>query len=716
MTPRSDDMDNIIQDFIIESNELLEQMEKDLLELEKDAHNLDLLNSIFRSAHTIKGSASFLGFDVLTKLTHHAEDVLNKLRKNEMEPTHEIVDMLFVVMDNMKQLLEQISKGEQESVDIADLIVKLEKASEEGSLPASVQAQDVHDDDETDADDGQPGYFKDEVLREVLQEFVIEAEENLDFLSQELVNWEKHKDNKEILNDFYRKIHTVKGSAGFIGVSQMAEVAHKIEDILNKIRDGVFTLERDLVDGMLEGIDKLQLINKDLKEGKQPQVETKSIMVKLAQLTGEAHKAEQIASDKNKDDVPVEQKNASALVKERGVEQTIRVDVKRLDQLMNLVGELVQAKNRLLRISGILSGSKDNEFIEQLSDNTANINFVTSELQMAVMKTRLLPIGKVFNKYPRMIRTLAREKNKEIDLIISGEETELDKSIVEYIGDPLVHILRNSVDHGIESPEERKRVGKPAVGTIYLSAYQEGDNIVIEVEDDGRGIDTKKIARKAIEKGVVDEASLRNMSENEILNIIFMPGFSTVEQVSNTSGRGVGMDVVRSNVQKLNGMIEITTEIGKGTKMKVRLPLTLAIVTALLVSVSDEIYSVPITSVIETSKVTRSEIRTINNKEVLNLRDMVLPLLRLSEIFEVPNQDVNKQDYYVVIVSVGGRRLGLLVDELLGREEIVIKSLSEYLGNIPGISGASTLGDGRVSLIIDVSGMAGMVKKELAGV
>ncbi len=716
MTPRSDDMDNIIQDFIIESNELLDQMEKDLLELEKDTQNLDLLNSIFRSAHTIKGSASFLGFDVLTKLTHHAEDVLNKLRKNEMEATPEIVDMLFVVMDNMKQLLEQISKGDPESVDIQQLIQRLEKASEDSVVQVpDVKIKDEHIDEDAE-DDAQPGYFKDEVLREVLQEFVIEAEENLDFLSQELVNWEKHKDNKEILNDFYRKIHTVKGSAGFIGVNQMAEVAHKIEDILNKIRDGVFTLERELVDGMLEGIDKLQLINKDLKEGKQPQVETKSIMIKLAQLTGEAHKHEQTSSDKNKDDIPVEQKNASALVKERGVEQTIRVDVKRLDQLMNLVGELVQAKNRLLRISGILSSTKDNEFIEQLNDNTANINFVTSELQMAVMKTRLLPIGKVFNKYPRMIRTLAREKNKEIDLIISGEETELDKSIVEYIGDPLVHILRNSVDHGIETPEERKRMGKPAVGTIYLSAYQEGDNIVIEVEDDGRGIDTKKIARKAIEKGIVDETSLRNMSENEILNIIFLPGFSTVELVSNTSGRGVGMDVVRSNVQKLNGMIEITTELGKGTKMKVRLPLTLAIVTALLVSVSDEIYSVPITSVIETSKVTFSEIRTINNKEVLNLRDVVLPLLRLSEVFDVPNYDVNKKEYYVVIVSVGGRKLGLLVDELLGREEIVIKSLSEYLGNIPGISGASTLGDGRVSLIIDVSGMAGMVKKEIAGV
>ncbi len=714
MVPRSDDMDNIIQDFIIESTELIEQMERDLLELEKDTQNLDLLNSIFRSAHTVKGSASFLGFNILTKLTHHAEDVLNKLRKNEMEAAPEIVDLLFAVMDNMKTLLEQISKGEPENANIDELIGKLQKASES----SVVVAVEHHDEDahEEEPDDGQPNYFKDEVLREVLQEFVIEAEENLDFLSQELVNWEKHKDNKEILNDFYRKIHTVKGSAGFIGISQMAEVAHKIEDILNKIRDGVFSLERELVDAMLDGIDKLQLITKDLKEGKQPQVDTKATLLRLAQMTGDAHKLEQVSKDKQKEDIPVEQKNAGALVKERGVDQTIRVDVKRLDQLMNLVGELVQAKNRLVRISNILSTVKDNEFIEQLNDNTANINFVTSELQMAVMKTRLLPIGKVFNKYPRMIRTLAREKNKEIDLIISGEETELDKSIVEYIGDPLVHILRNSVDHGIESPEERRRVGKPAVGTVYLSAYQEGDNIVIEVEDDGRGIDIKKVARKAIEKGVIDEASLRNMSDNEILNIIFLPGFSTVEQVSNTSGRGVGMDVVRSNVQKLNGTIEITTGIGVGTKMKVRLPLTLAIVTALLVSVSDEIYSVPITSVIETSKVTRSEIQTINNKEVLNLRDVVLPLVRLSEIFEVPNYDVEKQEYYVVIVSVGGRRMGLLVDELLGREEIVIKSLSEYLGNIQGISGASTLGDGRVSLILDVSGIAGSVKKDFVGV
>ena len=700
-----EDMDSIVQDFIIESNELLEKYESDLLQLEKTPDDDDLLNSIFRSAHTIKGSASFLGFDVLTELTHHAEDLLNKLRKHELKLTDEIVDVLFEVMDGMKNLLAQISAGEEETFDIKDTVAKVEAlASGKSIADSSNSSEAVQEKKEPQA---LPNYLQDEVLKDVLKEFVIEAEENLESFSEEMVNWEKHKDNKDILNDLYRKIHTVKGSAGFLGIDNMAELAHKIEDIMSKIRDGKLTLNAEMVDAMLEGTDKLVAIVKMLKEFKVPDVDVKDTINKLLSFTGESKKVEEKKKDapKAKPSVPVEKKSASTLVKEKGVEQTIRVDVKRLDELMNLVGELVQAKNRLIRIRQEVMGQYEGDTVEKLVDNISNMDFITSELQMAVMKTRLLPIGKVFNKYPRMVRTLAKESNKEIDLVISCEETELDKSIIELIGDPLVHLLRNSADHGIEPPEERERLGKPRTGTIYLSAYQEGDNIIIEIEDDGRGMDAQKIANKAIEKGLIDEATLRTMSQSEIINLIFLPGFSTAEKVSNISGRGVGMDVVRSNIQKLNGTIEVTTELGKGSKIKIKLPLTLAIVTALLVVVADEIYSVPITSVLETIKISKKEIKTINGKEVLNLRDIVLPLVRLSDVFDVPNADRDKDSFYVVIVGIGDKKMGLVVDELLGREEIVIKSLSEYLGNIKGIAGASTLGDGKVSLILDISGL-----------
>ena len=408
-----------------------------------------------------------------------------------------------------------------------------------------------------------------------------------------------------------------------------------------------------------------------------------------------------------------EKQTQSPAPKERksSIEQTIRVDVKRLDDLMNLIGELVLSKNRLLKIYDDVEERYEGEqFLEELNQVVSSVSLVTTDLQIAVMKTRMLPIGKVFNKFPRMVRDLSRELHKEIDLIISGEETELDKSIVEEIGDPLVHIIRNSCDHGIELPQERVAKGKPPKGTVQLKAYNEGNHIIIEIIDDGKGLDTDMLKMKAVEKGIISEKDADQMSDKEAFMLIFKPGFSTASQVTNVSGRGVGMDVVRSNIEKLNGIIEIDSEIDKGTTLKLKIPLTLAIIQSLLVSVQEEYYAIPLASVLETVRITPDEIQSVEGRSVLRLRNEVLSLVHLADLFDVERVFNMGEHAYVVIIGIAETKIGLIVDSLVGQEEVVIKSLGEYLKGIEGIAGATIRGDGRVTLIVDVGALMDMAK------
>ena len=393
------------------------------------------------------------------------------------------------------------------------------------------------------------------------------------------------------------------------------------------------------------------------------------------------------------------------------VEQTIRVDVKRLDHLMNLIGELVLGKNRLIKINDDVEERYEGEaFLEELNQVVSIVSLVTTDLQIAVMKTRMLPIGKVFNKFPRMIRDLSRELNKKIELEITGEETELDKSIVEEIGDPLVHIIRNSCDHGIETPEIRLASGKEESGTIHLKAYHEGNHIVIQIIDDGKGLDAEMLKLKSIEKGIITEKEADTMTEKEAFGLIFRPGFSTAAQVTSVSGRGVGMDVVKTNIEKLNGMIDIDSEVGKGTSMKLKIPLTLAIIQALLVGVQEEYYAIPLASVLETVRISKDEIYTVESRSVMRLRDEVLSLVHIGDIFEVERVFDNSEHAYVVVLGLAESKIGLIVDSLVGQEEIVIKSLGEYLKGIEGIAGATIRGDGGVTLIVDVAALMQMAK------
>ncbi len=546
--------------------------------------------------------------------------------------------------------------------------------------------------------------MKNDDMQELVQDFLVETNEIIENLDQDLVELENRQDDLDLLNKIFRGAHTMKGSSSFLGFDKLSGVTHHAEEILNKLRKGEIRVTREIMDVLLEFVDVTKKIVQDIENG--TDTTDSSDIVKKLKLANEGRIASSggsskpDATKKAAAPKPAVNQNKSA----GSSEQTIRVDVSRLDDLLNIMGELVLSRNRLAQLAFDLENKFENEYlIEQLAEATSQIGMNTTELQLAIMKTRMIPIGKVFNKFPRMVRDISRDQGKEIELIISGEETELDKSVVEAIGDPLIHMIRNSCDHGIEKPEVRKAKGKPEKGEVLLSAYHEGNHIVIEIKDDGAGMDPEKLKRKAIEKRVITPEEAASLDQNQAYALIFRPGFSTAEKITNISGRGVGMDVVRTNVEKLNGIITIESEIGKGSTFYLKLPLTLAIIQALLVEVANETFAIPLVSVVETVRISSNEIHSFEGREVLKLRDRVLSLVRLDEAFDL--EESPNDDLYVVVVALAEKQLGFIVDKLIGQEEIVIKSLGEYLGGNPGVAGATITGNGRVRLIIDVAGV-----------
>ncbi|GAA8186598.1 chemotaxis histidine kinase/response regulator CheAY2 [Helicobacter pylori] len=658
-----DDLQEIMEDFLIEAFEMNEQLDQDLVELEHNPEDLDLLNRIFRVAHTIKGSSSFLNLNILTHLTHNMEDVLNRARKGEIKITPDIMDVVLRSIDLMKTLLVTIR------------------------------------DTGSDTNNG-----KENEIEEVVKKLQAITSQNLEGAKEtsgtkEAPEKEAKKENKEKAKEEVKanKTPTAENPASDnpladepdLDYANMSaeEVEAEIERLLNKRQEA----------------DKERRAQKKQEDQAKPKQEVAPAKETPKTETPKAPKAE----TKTKAKADTEENKAPSI----GVEQTVRVDVRRLDHLMNLIGELVLGKNRLIRIYGDVEERYDGEkFLEELNQVVSSISAVTTDLQLAVMKTRMQPVGKVFNKFPRMVRDLSRELGKSIELIIEGEETELDKSIVEEIGDPLIHIIRNSCDHGIEPLEERRRLNKPETGKVQLSAYNEGNHIVIKISDDGKGLDPVMLKEKAIEKGVISERDAESMSDREAFNLIFKPGFSTAKVVSNVSGRGVGMDVVKTNIEKLNGIIEIDSEVGVGTTQKLKIPLTLAIIQALLVGVQEEYYAIPLSSVLETVRISQDEIYTVDGKSVLRLRDEVLSLVRLSDIFKVDAILESNSDVYVVIIGLADQKIGVIVDYLIGQEEVVIKSLGYYLKNTRGIAGATVRGDGKITLIVDVGAMMEMAK------
>ncbi|MDL0101803.1 hybrid sensor histidine kinase/response regulator [Campylobacter felis] len=618
-----EDMQEILEDFLVEAFELVEQIDHDLVELESNPEDLELLNRIFRVAHTIKGSSSFLNFDVLTKLTHHMEDVLNKARHGELKITPDIMDVVLESIDRMKTLLNSIRDNGNDSaigMDIEPICAKLTAISE-GDVSA---------------------------VASVSEEPKVEPKEEV--------------------------------------VPATPEPSVEPDVDVNQLSDSEIEAE----------IERLLKVRKAEDQARRAQ-KKKSAAPTTSKPTTET------GGEKK---VPASGGGSG------GMDQTIRVEVKRLDHLMNLIGELVLGKNRLLKIYDDVEERYEGEkFLEELNQVVSQLSIITTDVQLAVMKTRMQPIAKVFNKFPRVVRDLSRELGKQIELEITGEETELDKSIVEEIGDPIMHMIRNSCDHGVEDPATRKANGKPERGVVQLKAYNEGNHIVVEIIDDGKGLDVNELKIKALEKNLITEKEAGQMTDKEAFALIFKPGFSTAAKVTNVSGRGVGMDVVKTNIEKLNGVIEIDSELGKGSSFKLKIPLTLAIIQSLLVGTQEEFYAIPLASVLETVRVPIDNIYTIEGKNVLRLREEVLSLVRLSDVFGVKQVLESGDQTYVVIIGVAESKLGIIVDTLVGQEEIVIKSMGDYLQNIQGIAGATIRGDGRVTLIIDVGAMMDMAKE-----
>ncbi len=554
-------------------------------------------------------------------------------------------------------------------------------------------------------------------------------------LDEDLITLEKASDDTELMNRIFRSIHTIKGVSSFLGFDLLVKVTHKTEDVLNRLRKGELAVNPEIMDVILEATSLVKLLVSDIKAGTIQEREIDGTINKLipylldnSGVTRQAATAAAPTPNSAPAPAPTHApipapapapKPASDLVPKKvpappkpvegkggddlSDNSTVRVDVKRLDDLMNQVGELVLERNRMIQINQDLQQNdvQRPDFNEEFGKLTKRVGLVTSELQMQVFKMRMIPVEKVFKKFPRIVRSMARDLGKEVELQIIGEETELDRSVVDEIGDPLIHLIRNAMDHGLETPDVRLAAGKPRGGTLILSAVHEGNQIIISIKDDGNGINTDQVGRKAIEKGLITEDQFAGMSQREIFDLLFLPGFSTKDKATDLSGRGVGMDVVKTNIKKLSGLIEIKSTKGLGSEFILRLPLTLAIIQSLLVEVEGEIYSIPLSSVLEALRVDQRQFHQISGQEVLKLRDFVLPLIRLQKFFNVlPRGEIDNL-CFVVVVGAAEKRMGLVVTRLVGQQEVAIKSLGNYLAHIPGIAGSTVLGDGRVALIID---------------
>ncbi|NYE56872.1 chemotaxis protein CheA [Carboxydothermus ferrireducens] len=676
--------------FLDELEEKIQVLTDNLLLLEQSGEDdPKVLQEIFRAAHTIKGSSAVMGFTKMSSLTHEIENIFDKMRNNELKPTSSLINVLFEALDALKILRDEIVTENAEKYDTTEIIAKLKEAVAGTGAKSS----------ETQAPEGETAEFSGEEI-EKIREFELKGYQ----LSE--------------IKVYLDPAAVMKSVRAFIVLQQLKELGTVIktvpaEEILVKTEDF-----NDFIVYLATNEDEDRLQNILLTI---PEVERVEIIAKQLEDNIEARNEEQkvektdvkdIVSEKTatveKPAAEVKTKtSAVAPAEEKKVTQTVRVDVQKLDTLMNLVGELVIDRTRLLSVIDKLYtlSRENNELVETLAEISSHVGQITTDLQDVIMKARMLPIAQVFNRFPRMVRDLAQKLNKEVEFIVEGKETELDRNVIEVIGDPLIHLIRNALDHGIEPPEEREKLGKPRAGRLRLAAAYLENNIVITVEDDGRGIDPEAVRKKAVEKGLISEREAEMLSDKEAIKLIFRSGLSTAQKVNDISGRGVGMDIVKSQIEQINGEVQVESQVGKGTTFTIRLPLTLAIIRALLVEHQGQIYAFPLNFVQETLIAGQEELRKVSDYDVMLLRGKVLPLISLSKLFNLPEDQEQKQWYFVVILGTGNHRLGVIVDNLLGEQEIVIKSLGEYLGQVKGLSGATILGDGRIGLIIDARGI-----------
>lgn len=661
------DMTQYLDVFLEESKEHLSNLNQQLLTLEKNPGNQAALNEIFRAVHTLKGMSSTMGYEDLADLTHHMEDVLSDLKEGILQADSQVVDLLFQCLDRVQMTIEQIERTGTAGFNNQDLIKAL------GNVKADIF---------TTQDQGEVIAGAD-TIQIASQSFSFDLNEYDLTVLQEAASRGYQIIYLRIAVDPASLMKSVRAFMVFKVLEEDCEVL-KSNPPVPDLEDGKFD---DTFDIIIVTKQPANIIIDRLEHISEIRVDTYET-VDISQLA--VQQSTNTASQTTQ-----ETKEPSDIKGNQKIKQTVRVDIDRLDSLMNLVGELVMHKGRLEEIGSSRRIVELNETIEQ-------IDRISSDLQSVVMKVRMVPIEQVFNRFPRMVRDLAKELNKEIDFQIEGKETELDRTVIDEIGDPLIHLLRNAVDHGIESPAVRAQMGKPRIGTIVLRARHEGNNVLIEVEDDGSGIDFERVKQKAVDKGLVSSKEAEEMPNEKALELLFSPGFSTSDNVTDISGRGVGLDVAKNKIEALNGEIHVDSKLGQGTKFKIKLPLTLAIIQALMVSVRDEIYAIPLSSVDETTMLSPEDIKLIQGQEVMVLRGTVLPLYRLDSLLEVPGEK-QSDEMYVVVVSKGDKQIGLVVDGLIGQQEIVIKSLGKFLAGIPGIAGAIVAGDGNVRLILDIA-------------
>ena len=708
--------EDLFNEFISETRELLDNVDDRLVNLEKDPENKELLNEIFRVAHTIKGTAAFLELNSVSEFSHKLEDVLGLLRDGKIKLTSDLMDLLFEGFDTLRKFLDELEeKGEIETqptelekklINIVQTgkpetlfkeVPKEEKPKEEKPEKPKEGTKEIKKEEEKEiVEEKVPEGVGLEEFKAIVDEFINESEDLLRFCDEKLRELEKTPDNPEAIQEVMRVAHTIKGSASFLGLERISKLSGKLEEILFKVKESQLTMSGALAGVLLAGFENIKNLITGVKEHrKEPEVNIDPLIEKMDDLF------------KKKPEKP----KGKVTPKRPTIEETVRINVHHLDKLVDLMGEVMLRRNTLDEILRKLKQKYEDPLMDMFERTLGEIQRITEDLNYVIQRIRMLPVDRVFSKFPRMVRDLSRKLGKKVELEIRGEETTLDKTVLENIEDPLVHIIRNSIDHGIENEEERKKKGKPPIGKIILSAYHEGEKVIIEIKDDGRGIDIDKIRKKALEKRLATPEEISAMSDREVLRFIFEPGFSTKEKVSDMSGRGVGMDVVKANVERLDGHVEIDTEKDKGTTIKLMFPLTLAIIKALVVRVNDEYYAVPIGSVFKIVQVMWDEVKTIEGKEVLRLLDKIIPVVRLSELLGL-GEGPKGEKRYIVIVEESDKLVGLEVTELIGQEDIVKKALTEHANAPQCISGATIRGDGRVALILDIPELVHMITQE----
>ena len=682
-------MDNQYMDmFLDESHEHLQSLNEGLLRLEENMEEISVVNDIFRNAHTLKGMSATMGFAKIAELTHEMEDVLDLVRKEQLKLNEDIMDTLFKCLDSLEQMVDSVGNGEAEDVvDVSDLVAKLSSISK-GTPPPAAAPVAGGAAAAPAAGDASGGAGSDLGIDDI----------DLDVMK-------KAKDAG--MNVFHVKVTLMESCV--LKAARSVMVMHALDEIGDVIKS--VPPAEDLEQEKFERSFDIVLATASDAEAVTNAVDTVSeiedigveeldpdALAKPAEPAPAAAAPAAAAAAPKKAAAPAKKEGAKAAApKKQHQSQSVRVDIEKLDTLMNLMGELVINKVRLEQIGQTHRMSDLMETLEQMDR-------VTGDLQNIVMKVRMVPVSAVFNRFPRMVRDVSKELGKEINLTIEGEETELDRTVIDEIGDPIMHLLRNSLDHGVESPDAREAKGKPRVGEVGLIARHEGNNVVIMITDDGAGIDASKIRRKAVEKGMITQDEADRLDDADAVRLIFLPGFSTAEQITDISGRGVGMDVVRSKIEALSGHVDVETHIDEGSVFKIKLPLTLAIIQAMLVRVQEEMYAIPLTSIDSTVNIEPTDIQTIQNKEVIVLRGEIIPIVRMEEALQVPHVK-DSEELFVVVVHAGEAKAGIVVDNLIGQQEIVIKTLGNLFAGLKLFGGATVLGDGRVALILDVATM-----------